>query len=154
MTDTLNTQFFNAINDNNLNAVNDLLAIPTFNPLEKSIQHLSSASYKGCLSIVKAIIEHYGDKLIEKDMQDIEEVFYNACDGGHLDIIKFLVDKYHINPAKDMNQASHMADEVNATDILDYFWQDERVQKSLENDEPFIYKAQQIRNLANNVKAF
>ena len=154
MTDKLNTDFFNAVNNNDLEAVTALLKIPSFDPLQRSIQHLSSASYKGCFSIVKAIIEHYGDILVKDDMQDIEEVFFNACDGGHLDIIKFLINKYDINPAEHMNQASHMADEANAYDVLDYFWEDERVQQSLKGDEPFIYKEQQIRNLKNNVKSF
>jgi hypothetical protein len=97
---------------------------------------------------LKAIHEKYkGNKLTEEDILDL---FFEACEYGYLELIQLIVNKYDINPTIGMNHASRLANEINAIDVLDYFWEDERVKKSLENDEPFIYKAQLIRNKIKN----
>ena len=58
---------------------------------------LHRACKRGCLDIVKLLIEEYGcDPTVRTGSN--KNVLHYACGHGHIDVVKYLIDKQHVNP--------------------------------------------------------
>jgi hypothetical protein len=110
------------------------------------------AAQKNHLSIIKEIVNQDKDIFNHNNSDELNKSFYNACKNNCFSVVKFIIDEFNINPSDNLNHASYMADSGKSYEILDLFWEDKRVQKSLKNDKPFIYKEQLVRNKINKIK--
>lgn len=110
---------------------------------------IHSASYNN-IEILNYVLDKYPlliDIKNNEDVELIEESFFSACQSGYYDIVEALLIRFNINPAKYLNQATSLAFQSKAYNIVYLFWKDDRVKDSLMEMEPHLYKMLKLKDI-------
>jgi hypothetical protein len=95
----------------------------------------------------------FNDK--KHDIKDLNKYLFKAALFGRLKILKLLLTKSDANPSLSENHAISIAFRFKHEEIISYLWQDERVRKSLKNDNEKLYDVLfQREKTINKIKRF
>jgi ankyrin repeat protein len=128
-------EFERAFKLNNVKLLKLLLKDKDVDPSKENNYAICYSSENGYLDIVKLLIQ---DKRVDPSDYDNWAIGY-ASQNGHSDIVKLLLLDPRVDPSDCDNWAIHHANESKYFDIVKLLWNNNKVKKTLEKNDPSLY---------------
>lgn len=120
-------RFLNAIQDGNVEKVEEMLANPNIDPSAHDCDTLGTASKHNQLAILNMLLM---DSRIKPSAESFSRAFCSACRYGHLEVVNRLLQDERVDPSARDNMAIRMASDSGYLAVVTRLLQDERVDPS------------------------